>query len=871
MRALFRLGWREVRRHRLRSTLVTLLIGLPVAAGVVAVVAGPPFLTGGGNDGWHWLGDADVELGVQNPTGGQPVDTGQEVSVDAETLRRSAERTSQLVTEVVPDAQPVIDQMATGWRRTGRDNVVDEVQLRGFDQRSPVRTALLPLSNGRLAEGPGEVVVSHGLAEAAGLGVGDALSLSLPRVDLRVVGISPDLDGCDTCHLAAVTQQTFDESLSGEWSRDGRSARVLVAAPDSVGEAEFVDRLVSDGTLQGLGVSSPVSVDPTMDERAWTRVWTTVGVVFLLVWTGLIAATGLAVGARRRQRELGLLAANGADPRQLRLAVVAEGLLAGVVGSVGGAVLGVTGSLVLLWQLEGVVEEPLLMQVDPLGVVVWATVLVGCGLLAATLAARAAAVGLDRSTPNELLRGARRAPRPAPQWFVAGIVAVIAGLGMATVVADTDTTTDGNLVGLFVTLTLALLTMGLIALVVGASRVLPRLTAALPLPARLAGRDLQRHGMRVGASCGAVALTLTAAFSSAMLFESQRQLDASGSSRAIVAELPDGSEYLTVYGYRTELVGDEVVERFAAADDGAGLGSELRTKGFTAGNLPIFGVPAGLRTCWAATPDDTVDPTSCEPAAVTVVDEALWPALRPELRSALERGVPATTFGTAALVRADGSEVDSVDLLRTVMAVAGAGQEPDGVELEIGLEYALGGSVLVSEAGARDLGVDLAGPQIGGTTLVVHDGSDERIAQRVRAVVGPELEITQPYDTTPPPVVWIVAGGVGFVTLVTLLVVLFALALMRVEARSDDAVLAVVGASPSVARRTQAMRGGLMVLMAALPATVVGWGLVRVISNDRMPAVTPWWAAAIIVVALPLVTAFLAGLSDRPGRRLRLG
>lgn len=866
MRALFRLGWREARRHRLRSTLVTMLIGLPVAAGVVAVVAGPPFLTSGGSDGWGWLGDAAVEVSARVPEGEGPLDTA--------TVRAGAEESARLVTEAVPDAEPVIDTVATAWRRTGSGNTVQQVEIRAFDQTSPVRTALLPLRSGRLAESEGEAVVSQHLATAEGLEVGDRLTLALPRVELRVVGISPESDECQDCSRVAVLPSTFDASFAESWSMDNRYARVLVATPPGTDEFAFVETLVGALGSSGTSVSSPVdlqSVGTDIGERAWTRVWTTVGVVFLLVWTGLIAATGLAVGARRRQRELGLLAANGADPRQLRLAVVAEGLLAGVAGSLGGAALGVTGSLVLLWQLEGVVEEPLLTQVDPLGVAIWALVLVACGLLAAVLAARAAAIGLDRSTPNELLRGARRAPRPAPQWFVAGAVAVVAGLGMAAIVADTGTRTDDNLVGLFVTLTLALLTMGLIALVVGASRVLPRLTAALPLPARLAGRDLQRHGMRVGASCGAVALTLTAAFSSAMLFESQRRLDESGSSRAIVAELPDGSEYLTVYGYRTELVGDRIVERFAAADDGADVGAELRAKGFTAGDLPTFGVPAGLRTCWAATPDDTVDPTSCEPAAVTVVDEALWPALRPELRSALERRVPATTSGTASLVRADGSEVDSVDLLRTVISAAGAGREPAGTGFEIGLEYALGGSVLVSEAGARDLGVDLAGPQLGGTTLVVHDGSDERIAQRVRAVVGPELEINQPYDRTPPPVAWIVGGGVGFVTLVTLLVVLFALALMRVEARSDDAVLAVVGASPSVARRTQAMRGGLMVLMAALPATVVGWGLVRVISNDRMSAVTPWWAAAIIVVALPLVTAFLAGLSDRPGRRLRLG
>ena len=53
-----------------------------------------------------------------------------------------------------------------------------------------------------------------------------------------------------------------------------------------------------------------------------------------LVESALIASAAFAVSIRRRQRELGLLAATGATPRQLAGIVVAEGAILGVVACV---------------------------------------------------------------------------------------------------------------------------------------------------------------------------------------------------------------------------------------------------------------------------------------------------------------------------------------------------------------------------------------------------------------------------------------------------------------------------------------------------------------------------------------------------------
>ena len=59
-----------------------------------------------------------------------------------------------------------------------------------------------------------------------------------------------------------------------------------------------------------------------------------------LLFVGLVAAAGFAVMAQRRLRALGMLGALGATDRQVRLAMVANGTVVGVVGAVTGAVLG---------------------------------------------------------------------------------------------------------------------------------------------------------------------------------------------------------------------------------------------------------------------------------------------------------------------------------------------------------------------------------------------------------------------------------------------------------------------------------------------------------------------------------------------------
>src|SRR6185436_9406351 len=66
-----------------------------------------------------------------------------------------------------------------------------------------------------------------------------------------------------------------------------------------------------------------------------------------LIESALIASAAFAVSMRRRQRELGLLAATGSTPRQLAGIVLAEGAILGIVACIVGPLLGLAGALAL--------------------------------------------------------------------------------------------------------------------------------------------------------------------------------------------------------------------------------------------------------------------------------------------------------------------------------------------------------------------------------------------------------------------------------------------------------------------------------------------------------------------------------------------
>ena len=836
MITLLRLGRREAWRHKARSTLVLLLILIPVALSSAALVLVPAMSdelrmsseVGAAQARVMTIGGAStpVDLPWADPSAGDDVRV-----LDAATF--------------------------TAWVPVGDDGLVTGIGSEQVDAVDPMIAPKYSALAGRLPEASGEVSLDRSSMRRFGLAVGDTIRFALPAVDLTVVGVVDD-DDCTDCPLAVLAPGSVerpvppseDDPFPAEWTSVAwQDAWYLDGVSPSVLERMELQ------SLGGVGwaISSRDRVDTSGDDPDVARAWTVTGAAFLLLWTGLVAASGLAVGARRRKRELGLLAASGADPSKLRLAVVAEGLVLGALG----AALGVAIGAVVARTIEPSVRVDTLPRALP---VPWAWLLVvwAVGTLAAVIAAWSASVGVASLTPSQLLRGHRPTPRPAPAWFAAGLVLFVVGCVVLRVgremIGETYGASRGNQVVIACGVLAA--TLGVVAVVVGATRIAGRLTSSAPNSTRLAGRDLARHGVRIAAATAAVAITLTGATATATYFranvDDEPAWPLDGGSDAMVTGGPERVALL--HGRESRLVDGRVLP--LEVDDR--VTSALAEVAPTVGTVALHPASEAVRRCVDGFPDAQggATPEQCDPVTVSVADEGMLDVLPPPVAETLSDG---GIISNGATIRdAAGVELDTEVVSLGLWSNSG------------GMSGSMSGAGLLMTATTADaLGVDRS--QIVATeAFVVLDGASDGAVERVVQDLGFGLSegSWEPNSELGWSNAVIFALGASAVALVTLLIVMITLALVRVESRSDDDVLLIAGASPGLSRRVSAARAGLIVVAAALPASIAGWSVARSLMIGSAPV--PWAAIGLALVALPLIAASMGWLFHRPPRRLRL-
>ena len=98
-----------------------------------------------------------------------------------------------------------------------------------------------------------------------------------------------------------------------------------------------------------------------------------------LAFIGLVATAAFTVMAQRRQRALGMLASLGATERDVRFVLIVDGVVAGVLGAIIGAALG----LGLWFWYYPHLETATAHRTDPLNLP-WAAVVIGLLLAVAT-------------------------------------------------------------------------------------------------------------------------------------------------------------------------------------------------------------------------------------------------------------------------------------------------------------------------------------------------------------------------------------------------------------------------------------------------------------------------------------------------------
>ena len=325
---------------------------------------------------------------------------------------------------------------------------------------------------------------------------------------------------------AAVTEtaaELLSASLSGTVDVAGRRSVVvgIIENPNDLRD-EFV--LVAPGTVGSpstyallvdtsrSGVEGPLASPNGPPMRIETRgsskdevtalVPTAATLAMALV--GLIAASGFVVVAHRRQRQLGLLSAIGATDRHVRLVMVANGAIVGVVAAVAGTVLGIVGWILAAPAVESAANQRIGRAALP-----WMLILGFAALSIATATAAAwwPARAASRLPVMTALSGRPTRPRPVHRSLAVAVVLV--GAGVASIAMAGARKEDVKPLWLIA---------GLLAVVVGtvfvaptAIRVMGAAAPRMPFAPRLALRDLSRYQARGAASLSAITLGLSIA------------------------------------------------------------------------------------------------------------------------------------------------------------------------------------------------------------------------------------------------------------------------------------------------------------------------------------------------------------------------
>ncbi|HEV8564765.1 MAG TPA: FtsX-like permease family protein [Actinomycetota bacterium] len=814
-RAVARVAWRQAWLARWRSILVVVMVALPVAALTGAAVVIRTATQTDPERIVEALGTADFELYWTR-------------EVTAEELASQLPAGTRIATEGYLQVPPIVQA-----------NHIIYFSLYEFDVPAdqPPLLGRFVVLDGRAATQAGEVAVHPDVLEDFGAHIGDVIS---PRssLSLRVVG-TVALAGDLNSPIGVVgpgTLASIGRTLRGGW---------LLDLPPG---ADVASVRTSLGPLGRGGVFGAVEV---LQNNRHTERNATGGAfaatTLLLLGSGLIVRAAFAVGARRQLRTLGLIGAAGAEPRHLRATVLMGGVTLGAVGSLAGVGVGVAGAFALhphLDRLAGRFVGPIEV---PFASLAGAVVL---GTIAATLSALGPARAAGKLSVLQAL--SQRMPPPSRPGRLAG--AGLLGVGAGVLIISWGTAAASSIV----------LTVGLATMIVGFLLAIPLLVAwtgrvagSLPTPARIATRDVARHGRRAGAALAAATIALAAPVAIATITLSD---EAQSQPIPLMAD-----DQLRIDGYGSGRSGVDAVQRAAES---------LRDAFPNAAISPL--VPAVTledrhgqereRLIVVEGPMQTTsDGVRYRPNGYLLVGGA-------ELLRAFhaEDGVDALERGEVVGIGPETVEGGTLDLFneglspyrRDVSATA-AGETAFSSVGQTELNF------VVTPERATELGLrPSANPGYGTSVLfrAPRSLSDGDI-QHVRDVLVDDrlIGVTSLDDMTDDAgLVRTVAtlGGMGLALAIVAVVV----ALLAAESRRDRAILVAIGAGP-MTRRTvaglyAAVVGGLAGVLALfsgfVPVTVLLFG-----QKDDYPIVIPWIVMGGVLLGVPAIAGVIGGLVSR--------
>lgn len=859
-----RLARRDAWRHRRTSALVLVLITLPVLAVTAASVVWATMEIDGSEALDRRLGGAAALVSVEPGTAhvSQHFDPDEYATWAGD--GDDAPATLDDVRRALGGERPVVELVRHAVTvRTDRG--VTSADVTETDAGDPLAKGLFDLTAGRWPTGPGEAVVNGDLADRGPeLGEklvvvnGDRIRVGDEPRELEIVGIAESTSG-HGYPLAVVGPGALGEPT------DASYARTWLVGGDPV-SWEDVRRLNAIGaTVWSRAVLTDPPPESALDREVregLARPNDAVGVAALvgamvLLEVVLLAGPAFAVGARRQSRHLALIAASGGTPSQTRRVVLASAVVLGGAGAVLGMLLGLLAG----WAAVPVVAGFDTSNPGPYDVP-WPIVAIVAagGLMSAVLAAFVPAWLASRQDVVAVLAGRRGDRRPSLRSPLLGLLILGAGVAGAVVGARSNNE-------ILIAASAILSVLGMIFLVPVLVVVVARLAARFPLPMRYAARDAARHRTRTVPAVAAVAATVAGVVALGISTSS----DEAESEATYHPALPMG-----VAAVNAASEANTDWERVRGVVEGRLPGARV---------TPVSGVPERLDASATFTFRVAGEElaqygwSGVMGASVLVADRLpdVLPGVDAKMAQRADRVLAeggAVVFGNAPLdVATLTAHVDVWDESGVVSERARS--ELPGAVVAVGHNLALPQAVL-SPAAADRLRVSTA--PVG---LVVEGGvsraAEQDIQEGLSAISpGIGLYVERGYQTDGETVVvQLILAGLGAILMLggTLTATFLALS----DARPDLATLSSVGAAPRT-RRAVAASYALVVgfvgavlgaAVGSVPGIAITYPLTRQDWHPDPDAVpshyldVPWLMILGLVVALPLLTAAIVGLTAR--------
>ncbi|KUM29508.1 hypothetical protein AQ436_07490 [Arthrobacter sp. EpRS66] len=521
LKLALRISWRDIRRHRGRSALIAALIAVPIMMISAALVVGFSKMPSteetistelGQTAGRISLQYSDLASISQSPKGDLS-----SVLSDAEAGPGQRNRTLEDFKDLVlPDYEVLplsnIDLATEREQATLSFNaVIGDVLNPAFDGK-------YKLLEGRTATSNMEALGTPGFMQRFDLQLGDRFTTAVG--EFTMVGTVRDYSTNDSFPTFFAAANSLPENFA--FDPEETKYYLVGQKPATWALATKLNQRGAILTSAELLRNPPPAEQIRATEERFAEAPSGNGLDLILegalisslalLEVGLLAGAAFAVGTRKQQQDLALLAATGAEAGTLKSVVTASGLWLGLIGGIAGALAGTGGGIAwVLWKLHSGETQlwlhipwPLMLAVVLLAVIAGVASAYGPARAVATEALNVA-LRSGRTTNNHSRRNLRR----GIFWLALSLLLLALSASLSLFEINQDLELRSYLVLILVVIGSIGLISSLILLTAPLLRLVATKSTWLPLPLRLATRDSARNTARSVPAVAAVLATIS--------------------------------------------------------------------------------------------------------------------------------------------------------------------------------------------------------------------------------------------------------------------------------------------------------------------------------------------------------------------------